>query len=283
MGIEEVNQQIQEETRARMRQEEILADAERQLQESQAELKRVSSECELNKASAEDDEQKELKRQFEGLLRDAAAPGDIKEADMLQLLLGELEVVKKELENDESETASLEDKQAELEKALADAQSMSRSLEADVQREQKRCEMEDELAGQSPEEQKLILVAHEQKCRTRAETLEAQIAQLQLEADERKSFIARLEAERSDLQAKEEDAQLQMQIVQEERDALRESMEMLWVEKTTIDEELQDLMQGYINLTERFAQQQDLTCEMEQLVEQKSQEISKLREAGFAA
>merc|ERR1711879_53515 len=91
----------------------------------------------------------------------------------------------------------------------------------------------------------------------------------------------RLGQEASDLQAKVEDAHLQMQIVQEERDALREAMEQHWNEKAAVDEELQYRMQGYVNLSERLNTHQDELCELETLVERKRQEVASLQKNGF--
>lgn len=279
--IEEIQRKLEEEVRARFNQEKALAVLEQSVQESQAELKRVSNECDVNAGLVKDDEHVELKRQFETLLLEAASPGDIDEETMLKLLRGELLVVQRGLEKEEAETALLVEKQQELERAIGESNVGAKLLEIEVDKERKRRELEDELMCQSPEEQLLILKAHEKKSRTRAETLDAQIAQMQTEAEERKASILRLEAESHDVKAKIEDAHLQMQIVQEERDAMREAMEILWNEKTCIDDELHDCMQGYINLTERFQQQQDHACEMEMLVEQKRRGVAMLQKNGF--
>ena len=76
----------------------------------------------------------------------------------------------------------------------------------------------------------------------------------------------------ADLMSNSQDTHLQMQIVQEERDGMREAMENLWNEKASLDEELENSMQAYTNLTESFAQSQDEKCEIESLVERKEQE-----------
>lgn len=277
--IDALERQLQEESIFRSHQEEALADAERQLEESRAEVKKITNECELTKAAEQaSPEQLELEKQV-GLL--APAPADLPDDEVPRMLAQQIEEVNKEIQKDECDTSELEAKQQELEAAVKEAEAHARQLEAEVAREQKRCETEKELMGQSPEEQKLILQAHEQKLRTRAEMLEAQITQMQAEAEERKANNLRLEQEKCELQAKAEDAHLQMQIVQEERDAMREAMEQLWNEKSAVDEELQNHMQGYINLTERYTTQQDETCELETLVEQRRQEVAGLQKNGF--
>eukprot|EP00812_Abedinium_dasypus_P011918 NODE_5459_length_580_cov_176.131429.p1 GENE.NODE_5459_length_580_cov_176.131429~~NODE_5459_length_580_cov_176.131429.p1 ORF type:complete len:122 (-),score=55.49 NODE_5459_length_580_cov_176.131429:197-562(-) len=103
----------------------------------------------------------------------------------------------------------------------------------------------------------------------------------QAETEERKGALLRLEQEKHELQAKVEDSQLQMQIVQEERDSLREAMEQLWKEKSVVEEELYDRMQGYNYLTERFNKQQDEYCDLESQVEKKSLEVAQRQREGL--
>jgi len=276
-----LEQQLEEESQARMRSEEILADTEKELQESQSAAKKVTNELELNQ-QLQDPEQLELERQVGDLLKEASSAAEMPEEAMISMLATQIQEVKRELQQDEADVQSLEEKHGELEKTLANAAVCVRQLEAEVAREKKRLETEQELAGQSPEEQKMILEAHEQKLRTRAETLETQIAQLLAEAEERKATNLKTAEEGNDLRAKTEDAQLQTQIIQEERDAIREAMEQLWSEKALVDEELQYRMQGYINLSERLNSQQDENGELEALVEKMSQEVSVLQKSGFA-
>jgi chromosome segregation ATPase len=279
--IHEAERQLQAEARARVRQEEALADAERQLQESNAQVRRVEIECELtasNEAGA-DPEQDALQRQVVQLEDHANA--EAAEGDILRMLLSQLEEVRNELSQDEIDASALDEKRQELEASLAAAEAQAQQLEAEVQRERERHEAEQELMGQTPEEQKLILQAHERKLRMRAEALEAQFTQIQAEADERKASNLRLGHEQKELISKAEDATLQIQIVQEERDALREAMEQLFSEKAKVEEELKNIEDGYNNLTERLNLKQDEACELEHLVEQKKMEVAGLQKEGW--
>mmetsp|Transcript_33763 Transcript_33763/g.86499 ORF Transcript_33763/g.86499 Transcript_33763/m.86499 type:complete len:1181 (-) Transcript_33763:39-3581(-) len=276
--IAELERQLQEETRLRRKQEQALADMERQLQESLAEVKKVSNECELTKASeGQDPELNELEHQVSELLSKAATPAEMRDDDVLDMLRSQLDSLKQELANDETNFSSLQEKQEELESALAKLSASARKAEAELQRERQRAETEKELMGQSPEEQIMILKAHEQKLRTRAATLEEQVTQIEKEAEERKAHNLEIERERKELEATAADTHLQMQIVQEERDAMREAMENLWHEKARVDEDLQDKTEGYNNLTERLNSQQDETCELESMVEMLRQEVDALK------
>merc|ERR1712014_176391 len=104
---------------------------------------------------------------------------------------------------------------------------------------------------------------------------------MQSEAEDRKAANLKLGQESRDLQDAIEDTQLQMQIVQEERDSLREAYERLWNEKAIVDEDLQDRMQGYISLSERINTQQDETCELQTRVENMRLEVTHLQKNGF--
>jgi len=282
--IAEVERQIQEETRLRRRQEEAVVDMERQLQEALAEVKKVSNECELTKGNdtaGADPEIVELERQVQELAKNAASPAEMGDDAVLSVLQGQLEEVRKELERDEVSVASLKAKRQELEAALAEVTAAAQRAEADVDRERRRRDAEQELMGHSPEEQTLILKAQEQKLRTRAEALEAELKSLEKETEERKAANLIVDQERKALESSTEDAHLQMQIVQEERDAMRDAMEQLWNEKASIDEELQEKMEGYNNLTERINAQQDETMELESQLEKLRQEVEVIQRNGF--
>jgi len=283
--IAELERHLDEAKQARRKQEEALADAEKQLEESAAEVKQVSTECEMTMASPDaadsDPELIELQRQVDQLARDVGNPEALPEEVVLSMLAGQAQEARIQLQRDENDVETLSQRQKELQAALQEAETLSRKLSAELQRERQRREAEQELVGQSPEEQMLILQAHEQKLRTRAGTLEAQIGVMQAEAEDRKTANMHLIEEGKELDAKAEDDHLQMQIVLEERDAMREAMENLWNDKALVDDELSAMMEGYINLSERLNATQDDKCELEALVEQKRQEVAGLRGNGF--
>mmetsp|Transcript_41051 Transcript_41051/g.103089 ORF Transcript_41051/g.103089 Transcript_41051/m.103089 type:complete len:250 (-) Transcript_41051:91-840(-) len=232
-------------------------------------------------AAENDPELLELQRQAERLGQSMANPESMPPEMILSMLSDQLEEARLQLQRDEVDVETLTQRQQELQAALAECESASRRLEGELQRERQRREQEQELIGQSPEEQMLILQAHEQKLRTRAGTLEAQIGVMQAEAEDRKGANLQLIEEGKELDAKTEDDHLQVQIVQEERDAMREAMEQLWNDKAAVDDELRAMEEGYVNLSERLNITQDETCELQQLVEQKRTEVAGLQKNGF--
>jgi len=270
-----IQEQLQEESRLRLRQEETLGNAERSLQEVQNDIRHVEAEFELNSAAAKDPEEEELTRQLDALLRDASNPEAIPAEDIIRMLGSQVEEVRRALQQDEGDKSTLEDNHKDLAKKLHESVSQAKAVEAEVQRERQRRDMEEELMGQSPEEQKLILEAHEKKTRMRTETIEAQISGLQAEARDRKTAIATQEESKLDLSRQVEDAQVQMEIVQEERDALREAMEQLFNEKRAVEEELDERQEAYVHLTERINCLNDQTCELQDTVMMKAQGLQK--------
>jgi len=272
--ISGVKEQLQEESRSRLRQEEKLGAVERSLQEVQNDIKRVEQEFELN-GGGQDPEEEELTRQLEALMRDASNPEAIPDEDIIRMLSSQVEEVRRDLDQHESDKSGLEAQQQDLAKNLQESLSQAKAVEAEVQRERQRRDMEEELMGQSPEEQKLILEAHQKKATIRVETLQTQISGLQTEAQDRKASIEKAQQTKLDLIKQVDDTQLQMEIVQEERDAMREAMEQLFNEKAAVDEELDERQMAYTYLTERINRLQDDTCDLQDLVAEKQQSLQK--------
>merc|ERR1711959_421015 len=118
--------------------------------------------------------------------------------------------VTRELNQDQGDKSNLEEQLEDLQKKLQEAVGQSKAVEAEVLRERQRRDMEEELLGQSPDEQKVILEAHGKKARIRVEAIESQIAGLQAEAQDRKAAIERAQETKRNLIKQVDDAQLQM-------------------------------------------------------------------------
>jgi len=242
--------------------------------------KKVSNEAAIIQQAAPgvDPESQELERQLQEL--QPSGGDDVQEEALMKMLTTQVDEVKRELDRDNESVMELEARHQELEECLADANKAKSKLEVEVQRERQLRETEAELAGQAPEDQKLILEAHEQKLRSRAEALKDQIAQIQTEGEERKANVTKKVKEQKELQTKSQEAGLQIEVVMEERDAMREAMEQLWNEYAMLDEELTGQMQAYINLSERLETQQDEFSDLEMSVEQKRNQVD-LQKNGF--
>lgn len=280
-------QQLQEANAERRQQEDALAGAERELQATQAEVKKVESECQLGGPGpggadgAGDAELAELERQLGELSAQADLGSELSAESVLRMLSVQIEQVRRDLSQGEADVGQLEEQHMELQSALGEAERRSRQADAEVQRERQRLELDEELNGQSAEGQKLILRDREEKLRARAAMLDEQVAAMQADAEERKAANLMLVQEKKYLEDEIEEAYMDIKIVEEERDSIREAMETLWKEKADVETELEERMESYVDLSERLNTHVDQTCELQALVEQKRQEIESLRSSGF--
>jgi chromosome segregation ATPase len=250
-------------------------------------LRQVEQETELTapKVTSEaDPELVDLERQVSELDRDTSAcesNGAVGEETMLGLLDSQLIEVTREIERQEQCVPELEIMHKELEKGMQEAQQLKLQLESDMKRERQKRETEEELAGQSPEDQKLILKAHEEKLLVREKVLQDQYHEMQQEVEKRKANVIELEKERNELRAKTDDALLQKQIVEEERDAMREALTQTWEEWSALDSFLSETQDSYTSLSDRLQQQEDELQDMYDELEKLQQETSDLQRNGI--
>merc|ERR1712139_248728 len=100
---------------------------------------------------------------------------------------------------------------------------------------------------------------------------------MQAEVEERKTANLSLEQEKREFELKIEDVHLQMQIVMEERDAMREAMESLWNEKAVVDGDLEDRQQAYIHISDHLNRIQDEAFDLEDKVKAISQKVARIQ------
>mmetsp|Transcript_88911 Transcript_88911/g.160318 ORF Transcript_88911/g.160318 Transcript_88911/m.160318 type:complete len:1261 (-) Transcript_88911:145-3927(-) len=113
-------------------------------------------------------------------------------------------------------------------------------------------------------EEILFLQAEKQKWDMKVATLEEKL-RLISEADDRERKQEMVLNEEKKLQViKHDDLQMQLQVIIEERDGLREGMDLLWQEKTRADEDLENLSEGYTNLSDRLFEKIEEARELEE-------------------
>merc|ERR1712007_183817 len=78
--------------------------------------------------------------------------------------------------------------------------------------------------------------------------------------------------------SRNDDVQTQLQVVTEERDALRDGMDQLWQEKTRCNEQLEDVSNGYLNLSDRLVEKCEEARELEEKLQQYDNLLSMLQE-----
>merc|ERR1719210_1612102 len=75
-----------------------------------------------------------------------------------------------------------------------------------------------------------------------------------------------------------DDVQTQLQVITEERDGLRDGMDMLWQEKTRADEELENVSNGYTHLSDRLYEKIEESREVEEQLAQYENLLKMLQE-----
>jgi len=79
---------------------------------------------------------------------------------------------------------------------------------------------------------------------------------------------------------KHDDVALQLQVIVEERDGLRDGNEKLWHEKTRKEEELQDTSNGYSHASDRLLEKEEEVFELREQVE-KFENLKELLQENF--
>jgi hypothetical protein len=152
------------------------------------------------------------------------------------------------------------------------------TLEADTQRETLELEVQrmklrlaEGLDGADKlhqTEEIVMLQAEKQKLDVKIANLEEKRRAVS-EADDlaRKHETEALEASREESKRNDE-IQMQLQVIIEERDALRDGMDQLWQEKTRVEEELENVEIGYGHLSERLQEKEEEARELEEKLQQ---------------
>lgn len=271
-SLQDLKERLQEESRVREKVGQRLAEFQKQLKGSQQILgeKKDQLEDARQLAGEKDGQKQELRNKLEqlraGLLQRA------------QQMTGNAEVsgLSKELQ----EVAELQNKASQAKEALAAEvkKLVQQRAEADMEREtfelevkRMKLRMAEGLDGSKnihQTEELLSLQAEKQKLDVRLATLEEKL-RTAAEADDFERQKENRIIEEAKLQtAKNDDKQDELQVIIEERDALREGMDQLWQEKARNEEDLDNLSQGYTNLSDRLVEKADEFRELEEKLQE---------------
>lgn len=276
--LTQMQRQLEEEVKTRLSEEELTLSVQRQLREAQADLRKLTTQKDLDQEQqlTVEQEKAELQRQAEELAS-SGSPEEMTEDSVMKLLAAQIAEVAKALEQDSAEVNEMRQRQAELERGRKDLDTTCANLSMELARQKKKLEEQEKLVGQTPEAQQAILQAAEQKLTIRAETLEEKGKTMVEAAEEKRQIVSEARAVVQELKAKTDDLEVQVNIVQEERDALRDAMEQLWKSKTIVEEDLESVSQGYIGLTERMNEMQDEKQNLEEMIENVENERARLQ------
>merc|ERR1711972_1219442 len=84
--------------------------------------------------------------------------------------------------------------------------------------------------------------------------------------------------ENKEISEKHDDVVNQLQVIVEERDGLREGMDLLWQEKAKAVEDLENVSEGYTHLSDRLCEKIEESRELEEQLQQYEQILSMLQE-----
>jgi len=261
-----LQERLQDEVAHRERIEGQIAQLRQQVEESKAVLAERNAQLEdLRNAEVNTKRKKQqLQQQLEELRN-----GLLQRAKQCE---GNPRVAQMQLEF--SEISSQSDKVSQLKAELSDkVKSLHQEqVEAETDCEKKELELKrlklriaEGLDGSpAPQDEELLeLQAEKQKWDMQVATLEDQLRSMAEADDKERSSENAVMEQLKIAAAKHDDAQTQLQVIIEERDGLREGMELLWKEKANVDEELQNVTVGYTNLSDRFSEKVEEAHDLE--------------------
>lgn len=285
---------FEEELRVQKQQEESLTRLQDEVHRTRQLLQERTEQLEEAKQAAvnADGKKSELRKQVEvrrqSLLDMAAHLGSNPEVLRMRRELAEF--AERQVQRSE-EKASLQSVVKQLHQSQVEWDTQRETMEAEMKRI-KRSVVSEGLDGpvSSQSEELLLLQAEKQKWDMQVAALQEK-TRLLLEADdrERQQEADLLELQKS-IAAKNDDIQLQLQVIIEERDGLREGMDLLWQDKTRAEEQLEIVSEGYTNLSDRYADKleegrelQEKLLEYENLLSMLQANVEKARQSPVQA
>lgn len=278
-----LNERLEEETMVRTRLEDRLAEVNRNVDEARTILGERHIQLDESQRAASDSGKRkdELQRQVEVL-----RSGLLSRADEMASN-SKVNETKTELENI---AALLKEKAALKEKLAGECKRLTQQrIEADSEREAMEMDMkrmklriaeglDHQQSSREGNEALLVLQAEKEKLDVKCSSLEDKLKSI-AEADdvERKRENGVIEETKTTCGQKDE-SQMQVQVITEERDALRDGMDQLWQEKQRADEELENVSLGYTHLSDRLLEKSEESRELEEQLQQYENLLTMLRE-----
>lgn len=145
-----------------------------------------------------------------------------------------------------------------------ETESAKETLEMDMKRMRLRLAEGLDEASKNVNEEILSLQAEKQKLDVKVTSLEEKLRIVSESDDIERKQEQDLTEEKEIQGAKNDDFQMQLQVIVEERDALREGMDQLWQRKSLANEELENVTFGYTNLSDRLMEKVEEHRELEE-------------------
>lgn len=263
--VRTARERLEEDLRLQTRQQERLASLQNELNDARAKLTEKANELELSLASAGSADQKklalwqEVERLRGNLLQRAKQASGDKKISEHQSRLEEL-AASARIKNQEK--MELDKAVKETAQERVDVEAQKDAMEHQIKRMKVRLAegADGEVAEKSQEV--MAVQAHQEQLDIRVAELEER-TRLLLEADDReKRRYTGLQDQLRDHETKNDDVLVQLQVVSQERDSLREGMDQMWQEKTNVEGELENITNGYTSLSDRLNEKRDEVMEL---------------------
>jgi len=246
----------------------VLAERHVQLDESHRAVSDVSKK------------KRELQLQVEELRNGLLSAADrMTSNDRVNVMKSEFEALANTLKERASAKESLASEVKSLTQRRMEADTEREAMEMDVKRMKLRlAEGLDQVGVKDKNETLLVLQAEKEKLDVKCKALEEKLKSI-VEADdlERQRENGVLE-ETANVSNQKDESQMQVQVITEERDALRDGMDQLWQEKQRADEELENVSLGYTHLSDRLLEKSEESRELEEQCQQYENLIKMLAE-----
>ncbi|KAH9122760.1 hypothetical protein LEN26_010142 [Aphanomyces euteiches] len=172
-----------------------------------------------------------------------------------------------------------------FEKAIANANSLKNELDQTKKKDGDNHQAElKRLQEEAVESEKRIFQIQTEQIRLKADnerleakysSVEEKVKSLESKLSESAQLTESLQKEKKQLLEQEEELQLQLQVVTEERDSARQKEEQLFIENAEKDQEIERIRDGYVWVTDRMNNKEDELAELQEQLE-KYQSLLKL-------
>jgi len=277
-----LQERLEDEQQVKKRQEERLAALQKELEAMKAAtIQRKADLAESQTAANNVDRKKaELRNQVEILRAEVLNKAtEIEDNPSVAEARTELETISENVKITNATKIALANEVKRLTQSRMVAEVQKEALENDLSR--LRSHMGDELANTvdpAQLEEIIMLQAEKQKLDVHVAALEEKQRICAEQDDETRQRESGSLEEQSLAVSRNDDVQTQLQVVTEERDALRDGMDQLWQEKTRGNEQLEDVSNGYLNLSDRLVEKCEEARELEEKLQQYDNLLSMLQE-----
>mmetsp|Transcript_42847 Transcript_42847/g.118436 ORF Transcript_42847/g.118436 Transcript_42847/m.118436 type:complete len:1278 (+) Transcript_42847:79-3912(+) len=277
-----LQERLEDETQVRKRQEERLAALQAELETSRSVLCERNVQLDDLQQAASNVESRKigLRQQVDGLRLGLLEKAKQLKSQQVIDLKEQLEEVAKTLNTKNQLKLKLTGEVKRLQQQQIETDSERETIELEVKRMKLRLAegLVDGGAVRNQTDEIIELQAEKQKLDVKVLALEENMRNL-TEADdfERQRENGLLEEMRVQSH-KSDDFQMQLQVIVEERDALREGMDKLWQDKARTLEELENVTDGYTALSDRLLEKSMEARELEEDLQKYENLLSMLQE-----